>query len=101
MPGYPAHSWMLREVEPERGYTIGGGSFLKGAALLVHWRFDALSERRTRLTQRMELSGENAASYVNDLRAAFEPNLEPGMQRIARLMERGHSTGTVTGDCPG
>lgn len=86
MPGQPAHSWTLRDVEPERAYTIRGGSFLERAELLVHWRFDPLSERSTRLTQRLELSGENAARYVNDLRAAFEPNLEPGMRRIAQMM---------------
>lgn len=95
MPGQPALSWMLRDVEPERAYTIGGGSFLEGAVLLAHWRFDALSERSTRLTQRMELSGENAAGYVNEVRAAFEPNLEPGMRRIAKLMERAAENGRV------
>ncbi len=46
MPGQPARSWMLRDVEPERAYTIGGGSFLEGAVLLVRWRFDPLSERQ-------------------------------------------------------
>jgi hypothetical protein len=93
MPGQPVHSWTLRDVEPERAYTIGGGSFLEGAVLLVHWRFDPLSERYTRLTQRMELSGENASRYVNDLSAAFEPNLEPGMRRIAKMMERAAENG--------
>ena len=92
MPGQPAHSWVLRDVEPERGYTIGGSSLLQGADLLVQWRFDALSQGKTRLTQRMELSGENAASYVNDLKAAFEPNLEPGMLRIARMMMQAAQT---------
>jgi hypothetical protein len=93
MPGQPARSWTLRDVERERAYTIGGGSFLEGAVLLVHWRFDALSELKTRLTQRIELSGENAAGYVNDVSAAFEPNLEPGMRRIAKMMERAVDNG--------
>jgi hypothetical protein len=93
MPEQPARSWTLRDVKFQRAYTIWGGSFLEGAVLLVHWRFDALSERSTRLTQRMELSGVNAASYVKDLRAAFEPNLEPGMRRIAKLIERAAENG--------
>jgi hypothetical protein len=38
------------------------------------------------LTQRLQLCGGNAARYVDNIRAAFEPNLEPGMQRIARMM---------------
>lgn len=88
MPGQPPHSWVIRDVDPGNGYTIEGGSFLEGALLLVHWRFDAVSERRTRLTQRMELCGENAARYVDDIRTVFEPNLEPGMRRIAETMAR-------------
>jgi hypothetical protein len=93
MPGQPALSWTLLDVEPERGYTIGGGSFLAGATLLVHWRFDALDEQSARLTQRLVLSGENAAAYVDDLRAAFEPNLEPGMRRIAKMTEQAAGKG--------
>ena len=97
MPGQPAHSWELRDVEPERGYTIGGSSLLQGADLLVQWQFDALAHGRTRITQRMELSGENATSYVNDLKAAFEPNLEPGMLRIARMMTEAAQTARPSG----
>jgi hypothetical protein len=80
-----AKSWIIRDVDPGRGYTIES-AFVENALLLVHWQFDALGEQRTRLTQRLELSGENAARYINDIRSAFEPNLEPGMQRIARMM---------------
>jgi len=58
----------------------------ENVSLIVHWRFDPLPDSRARLTQRLELSGENAARYVDDIRAAFEPNLEPGMRRIARMM---------------
>ena len=36
----------------------------------------------------MELLGENAAAYVDEVKSAFEPNLEPGMRRIAQMMER-------------
>jgi hypothetical protein len=88
MPGQPAASWTIRDVEPGRGYTIEGGSFLERAALLVHWRFDPLSEQAATLTQRMELIGENAAAYVDAMKSGFEPNIEPGMQRIAERMER-------------
>lgn len=91
MPGLPPNTWTLRDVEPGRGYTIEGGSFFDRALLLVHWRFDALSERSTRLTQRLELCGENAAAYIDGVRAGFEPNLEPGLRRIAALMEQAAS----------
>ena len=59
--------------------------------LLVHWRFDPLSERTARLTQRMELLGENAAAYVDEIQSLFEPNMEPGIRRIAQRMEAGHT----------
>jgi hypothetical protein len=87
MPGRPPASWTLRDVEPGRGYTIEGGSFLERAQFLVYWRFEPAPDGRTTLTQRMELRGENAAAYVADISAAFEPNLEPGMRRIAGLMQ--------------
>lgn len=85
MPGQPATSWMIRDVDPGRGYTIVG-ALHENVSLIVHWRFDPLPDGRTRLTQRLELCGEHAGRYVDNIRAAFEPNLEPGMQRIARLM---------------
>ncbi len=91
MPGRPPANWTIRDVEPGRGYTIEGGSFLDRALLLFHWRFDALSERSTRLTQQLELCGENAATYVADIRAGFEANLEPGLRRIAEMMARAAS----------
>ena len=98
MPGQPLASWTIRDVEPGRAYTIEGGSFLERAVLLVHWQFDPLSERAARLTQRMELLGENAAAYVDAIKAAFEPNLEPGMRRIAQMMERRHSEAGTSHD---
>ena len=55
--------------------------------MLFHWRFDPVTEHQTRLTQRIELWGENAATYVDGIRSGFEPNLEPGMRRLAGLME--------------
>jgi hypothetical protein len=49
----------------------------------------------------MELCGERAARYIDNIRAAFEPNLEPGMQRIARMMSERQArslTGVVFSD---
>ena len=85
MPGRPPASWTIRDLEPGRAYTIEG-SFLDRAVLLFRWRFEALSERSTRMTQRVELCGGNAAAYINDIRAGFEPNLAPGLKRIAERM---------------
>jgi hypothetical protein len=95
IPGQPDAHWIIRAVEPERQYTIEG-SIVPGAVLLVHWRFDAISERTAQLTQRLELFGEHASAHVDGIRSAFEPNLEPGMRRIAQTMERLH--GGTAGD---
>jgi hypothetical protein len=86
LPGQPPNSWTIRDVDPGRAYTILAGSFLENAVLVFHWRFDALSDQRTRLTQQLTLSGENAAAYVEGIRSGFEPNLEPGLRRIAERM---------------
>jgi hypothetical protein len=34
------------------------------------------------------LCGEKAAAYVSDIRSGFEPDLEPGLRRIAQMMTR-------------
>lgn len=85
MPGQPDRDWTIHVVTPGRAYAIHG-SLAADAFVLFHWQFDALSEHRTRLTQRLELCGENAAAYVSDIQSAFEPNLEAGMRRIAEMM---------------
>ena len=98
MPGEPPASWTIRAVEPGRAYTIEGSAMFNRALMRVHWHFDALSERRARLTQRIELHGENAAEYVDIVRAGFEPHLEPGMRRIAALMTRAAGTDHTAGE---
>jgi hypothetical protein len=91
MPGQPPATWVIRDLDSGKSYTIEGGSFLDRASMLVHWRFDALPDGRTRLTQRIELWGDNAATYIDEVRAGFEPNLEPGMRRIAGNIARASS----------
>ena len=85
LPGQPRIGWIIRTVDPGRSYTIDASGGLENAWLLFHWEFDAVSAQQTRLTQRVELSGENGGMYVNDVRA-FETNLESGMRRIAAMM---------------
>jgi len=85
LPGQPDRGWTIQAVIPGRAYTVHT-ALAEDAFVLFHWHFDPLPDRRTRLTQRLELHGGDAASYIDDIRSAFEPNLEPGMQRIARMM---------------
>jgi hypothetical protein len=80
----PLH-WSVREVRPGDVATIEMP--LDRATLSFEWRFEALSEHRTRLTQRIALSGENSEAYVGQVQAGFGTTLRAGMERIARLME--------------
>src|SRR4051812_5920865 len=54
--------WRIRDVLPGRSFVIE--TPLDRATLSFEWRFDALSDRRTRLAQRIVLAGDNAAAYV-------------------------------------
>jgi len=86
MPGRPPVHWIIAAVDPGLAYTIES-ALSDGASMRFHWQFESLGQDSTRLTQRLALYGDDAAGHVNELRAAFEPNLEPGMQRIARMMQ--------------
>ena len=90
MPGQPARGWVIRNVEPGRAYTVET-ALTDEVLLLFVWRFEELSDRRTRMTQRIEVTGKNAATYVDEIRAGFESNLEPGMRRIAESTARAAS----------
>jgi hypothetical protein len=49
------------------------------------WRFEPAGPCKTRITQRIELGGENTAAY-SEAQAAFSSNLPDGMKRIAAAM---------------
>jgi hypothetical protein len=58
-----------------------------GQALLsFEWRFDELPGHRTKLTQEIVLSGDNAPTYAAQIEAGFGSNLPAGMKRIAMEM---------------
>jgi hypothetical protein len=94
--------WQIREVWPGRSFIIDMP--LDGATLSFEWRFDGLSERRTKITQRILLSGENAASYAAQVQAGFGSTLPDGMKRIAAALvaaeaaTRGHDSGSGRSD---
>jgi hypothetical protein len=83
-PGQEPLRWHIRAVTPYRSFIIEIP--LDRATLSFEWRFDALSDRRTRLTQHILLSGANAAAYAGQVQAAFGRTLRDGMDRIARAM---------------
>jgi hypothetical protein len=86
MPGQEPRQWVLRDIRPLDSYTVEFP--LPGATFSTVWTFEAIDARRTRLTQRLALEGENAAAYAADTQAAFGPTLAPGMRRIAAAIER-------------
>lgn len=84
LPGQAPLHWYIREVQAGRSFIIE--MQLDRATLSFEWRFDALSEHRTRLTQRIVLSGDNSAEFAAQAEAGFGSNLPIGMKRIAAEM---------------
>jgi hypothetical protein len=85
LPGQESVHWRIREVVPLKAFVIE--MQFDQAVLTFEWRFDALSDRRTRMTQGIFLSGENAPAYAAQVEAGFAPGLADGMKRIASEME--------------
>jgi len=56
---------------------------LDRAVLTFEWMFEPVGAHRTRITQRITLSGDNAAAYADQVRAGFGSTLQDGMKRIA------------------
>jgi ketosteroid isomerase-like protein len=86
IPGQAPLSWRIRDVNPGRSATIEMP--LDAAALTFRWTFEPSGDRRTRITQRIALIGENAAAFVEQAQAGFASNLAAGMTRIAAAMSR-------------
>jgi len=84
--------WQIRDVRPGEAFTIDMP--LDRAVLSFEWFFDAISNRRTRITQRIVLWGDNATAYEEQVRASFGSTLADGMKRIAdALLAAASSTG--------
>ena len=87
LPGQAPLRWVLRDVRPNESFLIEMP--LDRAAFLCEWRFDAIDDRRTRLTQRIGVAGENAAAYADQVRTAFGATLVDGMARLVGAIEDG------------
>jgi len=92
LPGQEPLHWLIREVRPFESFVVE--MQLDRATLSFEWRFDGLSARRTRLSQRIELTGENAAAYVEQVKAGFGPNLADGMTRAAAEIAAAEKSGS-------
>ena len=59
---------------------------LDRAVLTFEWVFEPMEPHRTRITQRITLSGDNAAAYADQVRATFGTTLDDGMRRVAEAL---------------
>lgn len=84
LPGQEPVHWLIREVRPGKSFVIE--MELDRATLSFEWLFQELGAGRTKLTQRIVLTGDNAASYTEQVKAGFGSNLQSGMERIAAEM---------------
>ncbi len=91
MPGQEPIVWWIRDVQSGRSFTIEMP--LKGATLRCEWYFSAVSERRTKLTQRVILSGSGADAYREQVQTGFGANLAAGMETLAASMVAAKRTG--------
>jgi len=84
LPGQEPRVWWIRDVQTGRSFAIEMP--LDRATLRFEWHFGAVSDRRTKLTQRIILSGSNAAAYTQQVEAGFGPTLASGMEKLAAAM---------------
>jgi hypothetical protein len=95
MPGREPLRWCISDVQPGQSYTLE--TKLEGATLSFEWCFDAVSDRRTRLTQRIVLSGDNAAAYAQEVEGSFGANLQGGMKKIAATIATAEARASSAG----
>ena len=81
IPGRPPLAWRVRDVRAPHSFTIE--MQLEGAVCAAEWRFDALSGGRTKMTQRLRLSGPDAVQYREQFETGFGSNVADGMNRVA------------------
>lgn len=84
MPEQEPLVWWIRDVQPGHSFAIEMP--LNRATLRFEWHLETVTERRTKLTQRLILSGPNADAYRQQVEAGFGASLAPGMERIAESM---------------
>ena len=80
LPGREPIRWHIRDVRPGTSFIIDMP--FDRAVLSFEWLFDAVANR-TRITQRIVLSGDNAAAYADQVRVSFGSTLADGMKRVA------------------
>jgi len=81
--------WQLRDVVPGESYVVE--TTLDQATLSFEWSFEPVAEVRTKLTQRIVLSGDAAEHHVDAVANGFGSTLAAGMERIAVSISAAHA----------
>jgi hypothetical protein len=87
LPGQTLHSLIREVVNGSQTDEAIIDMQLPGAILTFQWTFESLAVDRTRITQRMTLSGGNAVTLVAQA-CVFEKTSPEGMQKLAAAIER-------------
>ena len=80
---------VIRDVREGRAATIEIG--LPNALFSFHWSFDDVDEKRTRISQRLVLSGEDAAIFLDQAKVMGK-NAPQGLKKLIAAMERANQT---------
>jgi hypothetical protein len=80
MPGQEPVAWRIRDIQIGRAFAIEMS--LDRATLRFEWQFVAVSDRRTKVTHRVILSGSNTAAYRQQVEMGFGANLASGMAKL-------------------
>src|SRR5262249_45154484 len=87
LPGQTYHSTIHNVVA---GSSAAIEMELPGATLHFDWSFEDAGAKRTRIAQRVWLSGVNAEAFVAEA-GEFERNLPGGMARLAAAMGKAYN----------
>ena len=89
-PGQEPLVWWIRDVRHGDSFAIEMP--LDHATLRFEWHLAAVSERRTKLTHRVILAGDNMGTYRTQVEAGFGANLAAGLEKIAEAMVAAENT---------
>ena len=78
--------WQIAEVSEGESALIEIP--MPGATARFAWNLDELAEEKTRLTQLITLSGEQADVIMAQMTEGFEQNIREGMKKLSDEMER-------------
>jgi hypothetical protein len=91
LPGQTWHSVIREVTEGSRSNEAIIDMQLPGAILSSHWKFESLSDQRTRITQRFALTGANAEALVAEA-SVLEKTVPEGMEKLVAAIENAVSS---------